>query len=316
MASEPIVTLTLNPAIDATAEAEKVRPIRKIRTWGESYYPGGGGINAARVIKELGGSAFVIYLSGGAAGSVLDKLVEEAGLRSRRIVIEGDTRVSHTVHESSSGLEFRFVPQGPVIARSEWEASLASLDEIDCEFLVASGSLPRGVPDDFYTHVAAVAARKKAKFVLDTSGSALRKVLENEVYLIKPSLGELEDLVGRNLSTPTAQETAVQTLIQSGHVHIVALTLGQNGALLATRNGLRRLDGVKVSPKSAVGAGDSFLAAMTLGLARGRTPEDAFTLGVAAGTAAVLTAGAALCRREDVERIHAELQKLTGGAGI
>ena len=300
-----IVTITLNPAIDGAAEAKVVRPIRKIRTWGERYDPGGGGINVARVIQEMGGSAVAIYLSGGTTGPVLDALVRAAGIESKCISIADHTRISYTVHERSSGLEYRFVPEGPVVAASEWKACLAALEEIDCEYLVASGSLPRGVPDNFYVQVASVAARKGTKLVLDTSGDALRNATDRGgVHLIKPSLGELEQLMGRKLSKPADQETAARGLIDAGAADIVTLTLGRDGALLATRSTLRRLEGLRVAAKSAVGAGDSFLAAITLGLAQDRDPEDAFALAVAAGTAAVLTMGTELCRRADVERIY------------
>jgi 6-phosphofructokinase 2 len=306
-----VAILSLNPAIDEAAQAEVVRPIRKIRTWGERYDPGGGGINVARVIHELGGSAYVVYLSGGTSGLMLDRLVRDSGIESRRIPIKGDTRVSYTVHERSSGLEYRFVAQGPVLEPSEWQASLAALDEIECDYFIATGSLPRGVPDDYYVHVADIAARKGMKLVLDTSGDALRKTTEQGVHLIKPSLGELEDLIGRKLPEPGDQEQAVRGLIDSGAAEMIALTLGRDGALLATRHGLRRLDGVKVEAKSAVGAGDSFLAAMTFGLAQGRSPEDSFALGVAAGTAAVLTMGTQPCPRADIERMY---RRITQGA--
>lgn len=306
---KPIVTLTLNPAIDGAAETETVRPIRKIRTWSERYDPGGGGINVARVVEELGGSAFAIYLSGGITGPLLDGLVQASGIKSRRISIADHTRISHTVHERSTNLEFRFVPEGPVVTRQECEACLAALEDIDCEYLIASGSLPRGVPADFYVKVGRIAARKGARFVLDTSGDALREATGQGVYLIKPSLGELEDLVGRKLPKPADQDAAVQALVASGAAQIVTLTLGRDGAVLATREGVIRLDGVKVTPKSAVGAGDSFLAAMTLGLAQGRRTEEAFALAMAAGTAAVLTMGTELCRRTDVERIYEEIKR-------
>lgn len=311
-----IVTLTLNPAIDGAAEAEKVQPIRKVRTWGERYDPGGGGINAARVVRELGGAAFAIYLSGGTTGPVLDELVQSAGIESLRIPIADHTRISHTVHERSSGLEFRFVPEGPVVAPAEWQACLAALEGVDCDYLLASGSLPRGVPANFYVEVAKVASRNGAKVVLDTSGEALRAATAHGVFLIKPSLGEMEELVGQKLAEPVDQERAARELVESGAAEVVALTLGRDGALLATRSGLRRLAGVKVKPKSAVGAGDSFLAAMTLGLAQGRDSEDAFALAVAAGTATVLTMGTELCRREDVERIYQEIKQAVANATL
>src|SRR5690606_8819753 len=130
---KPIVTLTLNPAIDGAAGAETVRPIRKVRTWNERYDPGGGGINAARVIRELGGPAMAVYLSGGTTGPVLDGLVRSSGIESVRIPIAGHTRISHTVHERSSGLEFRFVPEGPAVTSEEWSACLAALEAVDCD---------------------------------------------------------------------------------------------------------------------------------------------------------------------------------------
>lgn len=311
-----ILTLTLNPAIDAAAEAEVVRPIRKIRTWGERYDPGGGGVNVARVVQELGGKVRAVYLGGGITGAALEQMIRDSGIEARRIPIVGHTRMSQTVHERSSGLEYRFVPQGPVLEQREWEAGLAALDEIDCEYLVASGSLPRGVPADFYVQAADIAARKGAKFILDTSGEALRRATERGVHLIKPSLGELEELLGQELREADDQERAVRSLIDRRAADIVALTLGRDGALLGTRAGLCRLDGQKVKTVSAVGAGDSFLAAMTLGLAQGRNPEDAFALAVAAGTAAVMTAGTELCRRADVERLYQTIKKRAPSAGL
>lgn len=313
---EQIVTLTLNPAIDGAAEAEQVRPIRKVRTWGERYDPGGGGINACRVIQELGGSSLAVYLSGGCTGPILDSLVQSAGLRSTRLPIAGHTRVSLTVHEHCSGQEYRFVPQGPIVEESEWRSCLDELEKCNFQFLLASGSLPRGVPTNFYSRVGQIARRKGAQVILDTSGDALRETLNQRVHLVKPSLGELEDLVGARLPSRTEQEAAAAKLVRTGLAEIVALTLGRNGAVLATSEGIWRLDAIEVGPKSAVGAGDSFLAAMTLTLAQGKSPLDAFAWGVAAGTAAVMTMGTELCRRTDVERIYREIQQRGGPQSV
>lgn len=310
---EQIVTLTLNPTIDGAAEAEHVRPIRKVRTWGERYDPGGGGINACRVIQELGGSSLAVFLSGGCTGPILESLVQSAGLRSRPVPIAGNTRISYTVHDHGSGQEYRFVPQGPVIQQSEWESCLDVLENCNFQFLLASGSLPRGVPTYFYSRAAQIARRKGAQFILDTSGEALKETLKQQhVDLAKPSLGELEDLIGSKLATPAEQEAAAAQLVRAGLAQMVALTLGRQGAVLATRDGIWRLEGIAVQPKSAVGAGDSFLAAMTLALAQEKTAVEAFALGVAAGTAAVMTLGTELCRREDVERIYRQIQQSGG----
>ena len=304
-----IVTLTLNPSIDGSTEADIVRPVHKIRTSDERYDPGGGGINVARVIRELGGPVLAMYLAGGATGGVLDDLLETALIAHRRIPIEDHTRISHAVFERSSGEEYRFVPAGPLVMEWEWRAILEALEDIDCEYLVASGSLPRAVPDDFYETVAALAHRKGIRLVLDTSGSALRAGLVRGVHLVKPSLGELEALVGRRLADGAAQEAAARELIDAGSAEMVALTLGRDGALLVTAQAAIRQPALDVVAKSAVGAGDSFVAAMTLALAQGRDEQDAFAYGMAAGAAAVLSPGTGLCRREDVERLYGELSR-------
>jgi len=302
---KPIVTLTFNPAIDGASEAEVVRPTRKIRTMNERYDPGGGGINVARVIAELGGAAVPIYLAGGATGAVLDDLVTSRGFHPCSIAIRDHTRVSHAVYERSTGLEYRFVPEGPLVRDDEWPGVLAALDALDFDFCVASGSLPRGVPDDIYVQVGRIVARKGARLVLDTSGAALRTALAaGGLYLAKPSLGEFEALVGRELRGERAQEEEALAMVRKGSVEILAVTLGHEGAVLATRKGVRRLRPPDVVARSAVGAGDSFVGGMTFALAEGRPAEDAFVLGLAAGTAAVLTPGTELCCKADVWRLY------------
>jgi 6-phosphofructokinase 2 len=212
-----IVTITLNPAVDGASEADEVRPIRKVRTTNERYDPGGGGINVARVLAELGRPALPVYLAGGATGAVLDDLLAARGLAGRRISIGGHTRISHAVFERSSGLEYRFVPEGPRIAEEESRRLLAAVEDLDFDYCVASGSLPRGVPDDFYVALARVVARKGGRLVLDTSGAELKAaVTAGGLYLVKPSLGEFEGLIGRSLREAAAQEAAARELVGGG----------------------------------------------------------------------------------------------------
>jgi 6-phosphofructokinase 2 len=303
-----IVTLTVNPAIDGACEAETVRPIHKIRTSNETFTPGGGGINVARVIHELGGEALAIYLAGGATGPVLDSLVDELKLRHRTVPIAGHTRIAQVVYERSSGLEFRFVPQGPHVSESEWRACLKVLESTDCDYLVASGSLAPGMPAHFYTHVQDIAARKGAKFVLDTSGEELAASLrKGGIHFVKPSIGEFETLIGRPLPTLAEQDDAINAFMREGAVDYLCVTMGRDGAVFADKDGLLRLRSPEVEAKSAVGAGDSFVGAMTYALSIGRKPREAFAYGVAAGTAAVLHHDPYLCSRADVERLYTQI---------
>src|SRR6476646_142265 len=140
--------------------------------------PGGGGVNVARVLHELGGDVLAIVSAGGASGRVLEELLDEAGVPRRSVLIRGQTRVSLNVQDRESGLEYRFVPEGPTLSATEFQACLAAVEQEPCEWLIASGSLPHGVPDDAYAQVARIATRRGQRFVLDTSGTALVAALE------------------------------------------------------------------------------------------------------------------------------------------
>lgn len=296
-----IVTLTMNPAIDGSCEADRVFPTHKIRTRNEKYDPGGGGINVARVISRLGGEATACYLAGGATGAVLDSLLDHHGIARERIDIADHTRASLAVHERATGKEYRFVPEGPLLDEVEWRAALDHVESMACDYLVASGSLPRGAPDDFYARLAQLSARHGARFVLDTSGEPLaRAVAGGGIFLLKPSIGEFERLVGRDLPDVAAIGEAAGAIVESGRVDHIAVSMGHRGALLADSSGIRVLPAVPVEARSTVGAGDSFVAAMTLAMARGGTADEAFRYGLAAGTAAVLSPGTDLCCTADV----------------
>ena len=309
-----IVTLSLNPTIDVSSEADLVRPTHKIRTTNETYEPGGGGVNVARVVKELGGDVSVLCTAGGVTGDFLDELLDRIALPRRLIRIAGSTRIALTVFERKTGQEYRFLPNGPHLSAEEIEACLAAVGETPADYFVASGSVPLGAPADILARIAEIAIAAGARFVLDSSGIGLSGTLDRvPVHLVKPSIGELEALCGRRLDRAAA-EAAAMDIVERGRAEIVAVTMGASGALVATREGLVRLKSPKVEVRSAVGAGDSFLGAMVVALAEGRSIADAATFGVAAGAAAVMTEGTQLCRRSDIHRLYDEMRR-SGAAG-
>lgn len=299
-----IATFTMNPTIDVTCTVERLVPTFKVRAGDERYAPGGGGINVARVFVRLGGNARCCYLSGGATGKALDGLVDEHQLVRHNVEIEGHTRVASVILERETGREFRIVPAGPRVGAAECEASLAALAQIEGDIVVASGSLPPGAPADFYARLGAAARGRGARFVLDTSGAALKHALSaGGVFLAKPSIGELREVSGLALASRGAVAAAAMAIVDRGQAEVVAVTMGGDGAILARRGGALYLPAVRVEVRSAVGAGDSFLAAMIHALARDQDLIEAFRRGVAAGGAALLGTGTDLAHREDVERL-------------
>lgn len=308
-----IVTLTMNPAVDVSITVEQISPSHKLRSETARRDAGGGGINVARAIRILDGEAAALFPAGGPTGTLLQNLLEEENVPFQAHEIGGLTRESFTVLETTTEREYRFVLPGPELAPADWQACLDLLKSCDPapQYLVASGSLPPGVPSDFYARVASWARNSGVRLALDTSGSALQPALEEGVYLIKPNRRELQDMTGRELREPQDQEQASRDLLEQGKSEVVALTLGAEGALLTTAAGSSRVDAPEQKVKSSVGAGDSFMAGMILGLVRGMPVEEAFCYGNAAGNAALLTAGTQLCRPEDVARLY---QRICGAA--
>lgn len=305
-----IATLTMNPTIDVAYEVSRVVHTHKMRASREYHNPGGGGINVARVFVRLGGNARCYYLAGGSTGVALDGLLDLHQLVRTKIPIAGETRVATNALELESGKEYRFVPSGPTVCEEEWRACLDMLAAVECDYLVASGSLPPGVPDDFYARLQTLVAPRGIRMVLDSSGPALRAGLAGGgTHLVKPSIGELQQMVGRELTTTDAIADAASGLVANGSAELVAVTMGHEGALLAHAGGTLWLPSIPVEAKSAVGAGDSFVAAMVYGLSSGRSAEDAFRYGMAAGAAAVLTPGTDLARPDDIERLYATVAK-------
>ena len=299
-----IVTLTLNSSVDVQWEVSELSPTKKLRASPGLTFPGGGGINVSRVIRELGGQSISVFTAGGFAGEYLRQMVDREGLVTRVLQIGGTTRTSATIYDQSTGQEYRVTPPGPDLSEQEWQACFEALFHLGADYIIATGSLPVGVPVDFYARVAKRAKEQGARVVLDTSGPALAAALEEGVHLVKPNLGELRALTGQEPATPKEQEELAHQLIDRGNADVVALTLGADGALLATQRGTHRLASPEVEVKSAVGAGDSFVAGLVYGLARNLTMAEAFALGVATGAATVRTAGTELCHRRDIEELY------------
>ncbi|WP_224368210.1 1-phosphofructokinase family hexose kinase [Hyalangium versicolor] len=307
---KPIVTLTINPTIDLATTVETVTPEHKLRCAPERRDPGGGGLNVARVIRELGGESLALYPRGGPTGELLEQLLAEKGLRRWSIVISGHTRENFTVAERNGKREFRFVMPGPTLTEKEWQACLESLSTVaaDAEYIVASGSLSPGVPVDFYARVARIARKQNARLVLDTSGEPLRAALAEGVFFAKPNRKEFRDMMGPQVEEPAGMAAAARAFLEKGNAEILVVSMGADGALLTTRQGQYRATPPPVETHSSVGAGDSFVGGMTLGLARGLPPEEAFRWGIASGTAALLSQGTELCRRADTELMLTQVQ--------
>ncbi len=305
-----IATVTINPAVDIFVNVARVEPTKKLRCSAPKRDPGGGGINVARVAHRLGATVAAIYPTGGAIGKLLQRLVEREGIDSVTTPSHVETRENFTAFEETTGEQYRFVLPGSALHRAEWEACLDKLTTLPDapKIVVASGSIPPGVPEDFYARVARHAKQRGAKMVLDTAGAGLRAALAEGVTLIKPNIAELSDFIGTPLKHDADCIAAARKLIAAKQVEAVALTLGEDGALLITADNAWRAAPMKIEVVSTVGAGDSFLGGLVAAVAAGKPLDEAFRMAVAAGSAAVMSPGTELCHEEDVLRLLDDVQ--------
>ena len=304
-----VVTLTPNPALDKSVQIERVVADQKLYCQPPQWQPGGGGINAGRVIGRLGGDPLLIYPCGGPQGEMLRDLLDETGIRQTPIPISGLTGESFAVRETETNQQYRFSVPGPTLDTAEWEACLDAVRQLDPapDYLVLSGGLSPGMPDDFYGQAISWAGQNGVRVILDTHDAPLPAALAAGVYLWKPNLRELRQYVERPLEDETAQQEALQQIIDQGGARYIVLSLGAAGALFVSADSQQRLRAPTVQIRSKVGAGDSMVGGIVWALTEGYRPLAAAQLGVAAGAAAVKSPGSELCHRDEVMALYQQI---------
>ncbi len=305
-----IVTLTMNPAIDINSQIDNVMPEKKLRCSAPSFEPGGGGINVSRAIRKLGGDSTAMYPSGGRVGKMLTDLIDRERVKHHPFQIQNWTRQNFIVFEKSTTQQFRFGMPGPELKETEWKQCLGEIGNLNPppDYIVASGSLPPGAPQDFYARMTQRSKDIGARVIVDTSQPALSYAVEAGVFLIKPNLRELQELAGKELPNEEEQEETARQIVKKGQSEIVVVSLGAAGVLAVWEDQCKRLRAPTVPIKSKVGAGDSTVAGIVLSLAQGRSILDSIMFGMAAGAAAVMTPGTELCRKEDTEKLYKQMQ--------
>ena len=306
---EKVLTLTLNPAIDKSTNIPALLPEKKLRCTQPTFEPGGGGVNVSRVLKNFDYSSTAMFMAGGHTGKFFEKLVEKEGIETIVVPFDGFTRENLIVHDQSTDLQYRFGMPGPTIQESEWRACLKKLKEAEgFTYFVISGSNPSGVSLDFYSEAAEIVKEKKGKLIIDTSGDALKHALSTGIFLAKPNIGELSSLSGVKELDAGNVADAARKIIDTGHCEVLVVSMGPAGAILVTANEYFHEAAPAIKIKSTVGAGDSMVAGILIALQKKLSWRDVLRYGVAAGTAATMTAGTKLCTRENVEKVRAFFQ--------
>ncbi|MES2372284.1 MAG: 1-phosphofructokinase family hexose kinase [Bacteroidota bacterium] len=305
-----IITLTLNPALDKTISVEQLVPEKKLRSSFAQVEPGGGGINVSRALHKLGGNSEAVYLSGGYTGKHFEELLINEGVVSVALPIKGDTRENFVVVDNSANNQYRFGMEGPEVTEPEWKQALQYIrEQPEIAYIVASGSLPPGVPSNVFAQLAVIAKQKNARLIVDTSGAALKDAVDEGLFLIKPNLEELGSLSGKEKLAKDEILTAARNIIQNGGCEVMVVSMGKDGAMLITKDKQLEVKPPNVTVHSTVGAGDSMVGGMLMALSKEWGLEDVLYYGIAAGTAATMNHGTELCKKEDTERLYAKMKE-------
>ena len=303
-----IATLTLNPALDVTFTVGDLMYEETNRAKSVRRDPGGKAINVSRVLKRLGGETTALAFIGGHNGHAIYDLLHEDKIKVEFVRTRNETRMNAAIMIEGSSKIIKINEKGPEVSQIE----LGRMEELvmnmaeSFEYLVMSGSLPPGVPDDYYSKLIASLSALKIKCILDSSRDSLKYGIESLPYMVKPNRYEVETLLGKSVKTIEEVINAAKDLHNKG-IEIAVISCADEGSIAVSDEGVFRCIPPKVDVQSTIGAGDSLVAGILWKLSNGESLGKALQFGVAAGTATVLTPGTGLCNIEDIDRILKEV---------
>lgn len=302
-----ILTVTLNPCIDKSSSVKEMEPDSKLRCTEIVNEPGGGGINVSKALKKLGADSLALFPAGGHNGNMLCALLDEVKLPFHAVDTKVETRENWIVLETSINNQYRFTFPGRPVQEETIQTLIDHIRNFSPTYVVASGSLPPGLPDHFYGLIVKNATSIGARCIVDTSGPALEALKGKGAYLIKPNIGELCNLLQIETLDKNDVPDAAQQIITDGYAEIVAVSMGPHGAWLVSKDEKHFAGAPKVEKRSTVGAGDSMVAGITYMLQQHRTLKEAISFGVACGSAATMNEGTQLFNKVDAERLYLEI---------
>lgn len=302
-----LLTVTLNPCVDKSTDVPALAPEAKLRCSQMVYEPGGGGINVSKALRKLDLEALALFPAGGHNGRMLCGLLDDAGIAYHAIESAVETRENWVVFESHTRKQFRFTFPGIAIQDTVAASLVDAIRSFSPTYVVASGSLPPGLPHSFYGMIVDMANASGARCIVDTGGPALRALAGKKAFLIKPNVGELCRLLQVEKLEKNEVDDAALQVVSEGYAEHVAVSMGPEGAWLVSATEKHFVKAPTVKKLSTVGAGDSMVAGMTALLYQGKSLREALAFGVACGTAATMNAGTRLFNREDAQRLYESL---------
>lgn len=304
-----IVTITLNPALDRTLYLPRFLIGQVNRVESERTDPGGKGINVAKAVKALEQDVIVTGFLGQNNMELFTAYFEQENIEEEFVRVKGNTRVNIKVvnEESSEVTEINFSGVSPTKTDfCQLEDKIYSLAK-ECEWFVLSGNLPSNMPADIYAEFIRNLHKHDCKVILDTSGEALKAGIEAKPYAVKPNIDELSAMLGKSLTIENGLAEGIEYLKQAG-ISLIVVSMGQNGALAVRGSEEFLVKPPVVTVGSTVGAGDTMVAGLAVGLARGLDLAETMRLSAAAAAAAVALPGTQAATLQSVKNLLKQVQ--------
>lgn len=281
-----ILAITMNPAIDKVYSIPDFEINKVFRPKAMTATAGGKGLNVARVAHILGSPVTAAGFLGGSTGQFIHQQIEKMGIISRFVSIQEETRICINITDEKNTTSTEVLEPGPTVTQEECVIFLRQYEALldNCDVVTASGSLPKGIPADFYCTLIETAKHRGKRFILDTSGDSLRHGMQAKPYMIKPNLEEFEKLTGSHFDTLHDYGIALMKLKDQG-IQLPVITLGKDGCIAALGDGIYRFFAPPINVLNTVGSGDSFVAGCAVALCRGEKADTVVKLGMACGMA-------------------------------
>jgi len=298
-----IYTVTLNPSVDYIVRLEQLELGSLNRMSEDSKFPGGKGINVSRVMKRLGVESKAIGFLGGFTGAFIEDFLTTEYIHHRFIKVSGDSRINIKL---KTDVETEINGLGPSVSDVQLEQFLQQFELMNHnDIVLLAGSIPGTLPSSIYKRIIDICKEKEIKVVADVSGDALKEVVSEKPFLIKPNHHELGELFNTTIESVEEAHGYAKKLVNQGVQHVI-VSLAEKGALLVTGTSSFVANVPKGKVLNSVGAGDSVVGGFLSAYSTNQPIEQAFKIGVASGSATAFSLE--LCTKEKIEELLPQIE--------
>lgn len=304
-----ILTVTLNAAIDKRYVVSdfQIGEVQRVKEC--AYVAGGKGLNVSKTAVIAGAQVLATGYVGGHAGEYIIEAVEQQGVKADFVKVPGESRSCINIYDDVNKTQTEFLEPGITVSKEDQDKFFEKFNELidKCDVVAMSGSVPKGIGTDMYPELVKIAKEAGKKIIVDTSGALLTEVAKAKPNMVKPNIDEIRLLTGRHIETRDELVEAGIELQKTG-IERVVISLGGDGSLMFTDDGVYQAIVPKIDAVNTVGCGDCMTAGFAIGFERNMTPQEAHKFASATSAAAAMTEETGYFRMSDFEDLIEKIE--------